>query len=295
VTANEIAANAVTANAIAANSIVASKIAADAVTANAINVDNLAAINANMGNITAGSISVGLLTGDVTDVYPVGLEIATSMGTSGLTTYADFWIPAPSSGIAKRQRISTDFVFSITNSSSSNYSAYFQYGLQYKGKTNIGTSIGAVTHVSFPIQYRQLVSLAGNVLDKIDNVGGVAKTNNGAGTYGVANIVGVSYDATANKTYVLMANIAVTFATNDTMFFSANRFESAGTFVANYQSLQTKMILANSIERFTLPMQQYFGSTTTATNLRPYVIASTNMNNLTGVLQTLKGTMENLA
>jgi len=235
------------------------------------------------------------LTGDVTEVYPIGIEVNNSMGTSGTTTYQDIWIPAPSLGISKRQRISADFTFSIQNSSSTNYSAYFQYGLQYKGKTNIGTSVGTVTHVSFPASYRQYVSLSGNVLDKIDNVGGVAKTNNGAGTYGVASIVGVSYDADDDKTYVLMANIATTFATGDTLYFSVNRFESAGTFVANYTSLQTKMIFANTTERFSLPIQQFFGSSTTATNVRPYVIASTNMNNLTGTFSTVKGTMENIA
>ena len=267
----------------------------DTITATKINVTNLAAINADMGTITAGSISVAFLTGDVTEVYPIGIEVNNSMGTSGTTTYQDIWIPAPSLGLSKRQRISADFTFSIQNSSSTNYSAFFQYGLQYKGKTNIGASVGTVTHVSFPASYRQYVSLAGNVLEKIDNVGGVAKTNNGAGTYGVASIVGVSYDADDDKTYVLMANIATTFATGDTLFFSVNRFESAGTFVANYQSLQTKMIFANTTERFSLPLQQYFGSSTTATNVRPYIIASTNMNNLTGTFSTVKGTMENIA
>ena len=247
------------------------------------------------GLIETDSIVVSKLSGDVTEVYPIGIEVNNSMGTSGTTTYQDIWIPAPSLGISKRQRISADFSFSIQNSSSTNYSAYFQYGLQYKGKTNIGTSVGTVTHVSFPASYRQYVSLAGNVLDKIDNVGGVAKTNNGAGTYGVASIVGVSYDADDDKTYVLMANIATTFATGDTLYFSVNRFESAGTFVANYTSLQTKMIFANTTERFSLPLQQFFGSSTTATNVRPYVIASTNMNNLTGTFSTVKGTMENIA
>ena len=276
-------------------SIGADQIIANSIGAGEIQVDNLAAINADMGTITAGSISVAFLTGDVTEVYPVGLEIASSMGTSGITTYQDIWIPAPSLGLSKRQHISADFVFSIQNSSSTNYSAFFQYGLQYKGKTNIGTSIGGVTQVSFPSQYRQLVSLTGNVLEKIDNVGGVAKTNNGAGTYGVATVVAVWFDASVNKTYVLMANLATTFSTGDTMFFSVNRFESAGTFVANYTSLQTKMILANTTERFTLPIQQYFGSSTTATNIRPYIIASSNMNNLTGTFQTVRGTMENLA
>ena len=275
--------------------ITVQRMTANSIVAQNIDTTNLAAINADLGTITAGSISVGLLTGDVTEAFPLGIEIASSMGTAGITTYQDFWIPTPTLSLSKRQRISADFVFSIQNSSSTNYSALFQYGLQYKGKTNIGSSVGQVTSVSFPAQYRQLVSLAGNVLEKIDNVGGVAKTNNGAGTYGVANVVSVYFDASVNKTYVLIANLATTFVTGDTMFFSVNRFEAAGTFVANYTSLQTKMIFGNSIERFTLPVQQYFGSSTTATNIRPYVIASTNMNNLTGTFESVKGTMENLA
>ena len=247
------------------------------------------------GLIETNSIVVSKLSGDVTEVYPLAIDANSTMGTSGTTTYQDFSFPAPSLGISKRQRISAQFVFSITNSSSSNYSAYFTYGLQYKSKTNIGTEIGTVTHVSFPASYRQSVSLAGNVLDKIDNVGGVAKTNNGAGTNGIASIQGVRYDADDNKTYVLIANAATTFATNDTMYFSVSRFESAGTFVSNYTSLQTRLVLANTVERFSLPLDQYFGSSTTATKVRPYVTASLNMNNLAGVLDEVKGTMENIA
>jgi hypothetical protein len=261
------------------------------------NVPNMQNLNGVIAasQINAGTITVNKLTGDVTEVYPLAIEENSTMGTSGTTTYQDFSFPAPSLGISKRQRISAQFVFSITNSSSSNYSAYFTYGLQYKSKTNIGTAVGTVTHVSFPASYRQSVSLAGNVLDKIDNVGGVAKTNNGAGTNGIASIQGVRYDADDNKTYVLIANAATTFATNDTMYFSVSRFESAGTFVSNYTSLQTRLILANTVERFSLPLDQYFGSSTTATNVRPYVTASLNMNNLAGVLGTVKGTMENIA
>lgn len=112
---DSIAANSVTATEIVAGTITATEIAADAVTAEKINVSNLAAINANMGTITAGSISSALITGDVTEVYPVGQYYYTAL-TSSAATLGSFTLPAPTNGILKRQKIDVNVLFKIVNS-----------------------------------------------------------------------------------------------------------------------------------------------------------------------------------
>ena len=294
---DSIAANSVTASAIVAGTITATEIATDAITAGKIDVANLAAINANMGNITAGSISSALITGDVTELYPVSLFPSSSMGTSGTTTYQDFWIPAPSSGIEKRQKVTADFAFTLNNTTSTSYKIYFQYGLQLKSKSALGISVGTVTHVSNPLSQHQLVSIAGNQLEKLDNQGSVAKTNNASGgSNAAATVRAVWFDHDDNKTYVLTANLGNTFSTNDTMFFSASKFASAGTFVSPNLIGQSAMYVPAGIElKVTLPLSNTFGASTTATNLRPFVIPYTNMNNVTGTFNYFKGTMENVS
>ena len=47
--------------------------------------------------------------------------------------------------------------------------------------------------------------------------------------------------------------------------------------------------------KVTLPLSNTFGASTTATNLRPFVIAYTNMNNVTGTFDYFKGTLENVS
>ena len=263
--------------------------------ANHITVSSLAAINADMGTITAGSISSALITGDVTEVYPIGMYINNSMGTTGTTTYQDFYIPAPTQGISKRQKAEITMNFKLYNSGSTDRTVTFSAGLQMKSKSATGISIGTVTHVSYPFSYHQYVSLAGNVLGAIDNVGSVAKTNNAAGTYGAGFVRGALYDADDNKTYVLVSNFQTTFVTGDTMFFSVSNFDSVGTFSQVYLGTQRVYVPAGHTITSDVNVTQYFGSSSTFTNLRPFVSASTNMQNVTGTFSEFRGTMENIA
>ena len=263
------------------------------------NVPNMQNLNGVIAasQINAGTITVNKLTGDVTELYPVSLFPSSSMGTSGTTTYQDFWIPTPDLDLSKRQKVTADFAFTLNNTTSTSYKIYFQYGLQLKSKSALGISVGTVTHVSNPLSNHQLVSISGNQLEKLDNQGSVAKTNNASGgSNAAATLRAVWFDHDDNKTYVLTANLGNTFSTNDTMFFSASKFASAGTFVSPNLIGQSAMYVPAGIElKVTLPLSNTFGASTTATNLRPFVIAYTNMNNVTGTFDYFKGTMENVS
>jgi len=275
--------------------ITVQRMTANSIVAENIDTTNLSAISADLGTVTAGSLAANLITGDVTEAFPIGTLIDASTGTSGTTTYQDFWIPAPSGGLTKRQKVELNFDFTFNNLSTTGYQVALYCGLQLKSKTSTGVAIGTVTQVSYPFSNHQYVSLVGNVLDKIDNIGGVAKTSNAAGTYGRGILVGAYYDASVNKTYVLVSNIQVTFATGDTMYFSQSKFESAGTFAQVYQGIEKVYIPANTNITHQVNISQYFGLSSTATNLRPYVVASTNMSNVQGTFERFRGTMENIA
>jgi len=263
------------------------------------NVPNMQNLNGVIAanQINAGTIAVNKLTGDVTELYPISLFPASSMGTTSTTTYQDFWIPTPDLNLSKRQKVTADFAFTLNNTTSTSYKIFFQYGLQIKSKSALGISVGTVTHVSNPLSQHQLVSIAGNQLEKLDNQGSVAKTNNASGgSNAAATVRAVWFDHDDNKTYVLTANLGNTFSTNDTMFFSASKFASAGTFVSPNLIGQSAMYVPAGIElKVTLPLSNTFGASTTATNLRPFVIPYTNMNNVTGTFNYFKGTMENVS
>ena len=301
ITADAIAANAVTANAIAANSIVASKIAADAITANKINVTNLAAINANMGNITAGSISSALITGDVTEVYPVAQYYFTNL-TSGAATMGSFTLPAPTSGILKRAKLDLNALFDIQNNNQTPLSqAALIFVIQKKSKGVNAVSVGQVTVESFSLQYNQLLSISGNVLDKLDVSGGVAPSADASGTNEPASIQAVFFDGAANKTFIQTSSLSAIFSTNDTLHFSDSKFTSSGTFVTpggfEFVFVATPPDPGGGVGRSSvyLPFKMSYGQSTTATDFRVRAHVSNAQSNVTYKIQRLTGTMENIS
>ena len=311
ITANEIAANAVTADAIAANSvtaseiaantITASQIAANAVTANEINVANLAAISANMGTITAGSISSALITGDVTEVYPIGQYYYTAL-TSSVATLGSFTIPAPTSGILKRQKIDINVLFLIVNSAQTPIAqAAIVFTVEKKSKGVNAVSVGSVTVESESIAYNQLLSISGNVLDKVDVSGGVAASADASGTNEPAYIQAVFYDSGANKTYIQCSAYTDLFSNGNTMYFSDSKFTSAGTWVTPTTTetiyVPTPPDPSSGVGNLSvyLPFKMSYGQTTTLTDYRVRSHVSNAQSGVTYTARRMVGTLENIS
>ena len=301
VTADAIAANSVTASEIAANTITASQIAANAVTANEINVANLAAISANMGTITAGSISSALITGDVTEVYPIGQYYYTDL-TSSQATLGSFTIPAPTSGILKRQKIDINVLFKIENANQTPYAqSSIVFTVQKKSKGVNAVTVGTVTVESESIAYNQLLSISGNVLDKIDVSGGVAASANASGTNEPAYIQAVFYDSGANKTYVQCSAYTDLFSNGNTMYFSDSKFTSAGTWVTPTTSenifIPTPPDPSSGLGYASvyLPFKMSYGQTTTLTDYRARANSSSGQSGVTYTAMRMIGTLENIS
>jgi len=311
ITANEIAANAVTADAIAANSvtaseiaantITASQIAANAVTANEINVANLAAISANMGTITAGSISSALITGDVTEVYPIGQYYYTAL-TSSAATLGSFTIPAPTNGILKRQKIDINVLFLIVNSAQTPIAqAAIVFTVEKKSKGVNAVSVGSVTVESESIAYNQLLSISGNVLDKVDVSGGVAASADASGTNEPAYIQAVYYDSGANKTYIQCSAYTDLFSNGNTMYFSDSKFTSAGTWVTPTTTeiiyVPTPPDPSSGVGNLSvyLPFKMSYGQTTTLTDYRVRSHVSNAQSGVTYTARRMVGTLENIS
>ena len=294
ITADAIAANAVTANAIAANSIVASKIAADAVTANKINVTNLAAINANMGTITAGSISVGLLTGDVTESYPLMLYPNLAL-TNSVQTVSSFSLPAPSLGISKRQKLAFNTKITIRNTNNSAVGTYaIRMDVQKKSKGVNAVSVGTVTIVSFA-SFVGVLYVSGNKLGVVDGAGGIADS---ASPSNVSNVQGVYYDQATNRTYITYSDQFNRFSNGETAYYSDSKFTSAGTWVTPSSGIAYQIRTpsgTNTFEDVNIPIDLFFGSSTTATDFRVRMFVVQNLSGFTFLLSYMRGFMENTA
>ena len=304
ITANEIAANAVTADAIAANSVTASEIAANtitssqiaanAVTANEINVANLAAINADMGTITAGSIAVGLLTGDVTETYPLMLYPQLALTTSA-ATIGSFSLPAPIPAISKRQKLGFNTKITMRNTNNSTVSSFvIRMDLQKKSKGVNAVSLGTVTVVSFS-NYVGVLYVSGNKLSIVDGVGGIAGS---ASPSNVSSVQGVYYDGANNRTYITYSDLFQRFSNGETAYYSDSKFTSAGTWVTPSSGIAYQVMPpsgTNAFEDVNIPIELFFGSSSTVTDFRIRMWSANTLGGFTFTVAYCRGFMENTA
>jgi len=253
------------------------------------------------GLITTNSIIVSKLSGDVTEVYPIGQYYYTAL-TSSAATMGSFTLPAPELGILKRQRIDVNVLFYIVNA---NQTAAAQssiiFTVQKKSKGVNAVTVGTVTSESTAIAYNQVVSIPGNQLDKVDVSGGVAASADASGSNEPAYIQAVYYDVTANKTYIQCSAYTTLFSNGNTLYFSDSKFTSAGTWVTP-STTETIFIptppdvgAGSGYASVYLPFKMSYGQTTTATDYRVRSHVSSAQSGVTYTAQRMVGTLENIS
>ena len=263
--------------------------------ADQINVTNLAAISANMGTITAGSISVALLTGDVTEVYPLMLYLNTVLTTTDIVI-ASWSLPAPSLSLYKRQKLSFTAKIDLKNTNNSTPSTNsISFNIEKKSKGVNAQSIGTVTLVSFS-NYQGLIYVSGNKLGIVDGVGGIGDSANPSNS---SNVLGVYYDSGTNRTYINYGANPNPFTTGDTCYYSDSKFTSAGDWVTPSDGFSYAVKVpegTNSRISMNIPIELFFGTTNTATDFR---IRSEMLSNIVSgqvfTVNYVRGTMENIA
>ena len=261
------------------------------------NLPNLQNMNGNItaNQITANTITVDKLSGDVSELYPTSVYANTTItSTQGFTQ--QFFMPAPSLSISKRQRIDMDFDFTVANTSGTDYQVEFQFGLQIKSKSATGVQVGAtggVTLSSNPFPFNWWIYISGNHLAALDNTGAVADNSSGTGN---GNINSVFYHADLNRTYIMVSASSVPFSTGDTLHFNPYRFASVGTYI-NPASLDDIRIHvpAGTTQTVRHNIAKTYGESTTATEFRPTIVGTTNITNVTAKLMKYSGTMENVS
>ena len=253
------------------------------------------------GLITTDSITVNKLSGDVTEVYPIAQYYYTAL-TSSEATLGSFTLPAPTSSILKRQKIDINVLFKIVNSAQTPTSqAAIVFTVEKKSKGVNGVSVGTVTVESESLSYNQLLSISGNVLDKVDISGGVAASVDASGTNEPAFIQAIYYDSGSNKTFIQCSALTDLFSTGNTMYFSDSKFNSAGTWVTPttsesiFVTTPPDPVGGVGTSSIYLPFKMSYGQTTTLTDYRVRAQVSNAQSGVTYTAQRMLGTLENIS
>ena len=250
------------------------------------------------GSITAqqvatSSLTVDKITGDVTETYPVYLELNASISsTAGFSTA--FSLPAPDLNLDKRQKVNVNVNFTVTNSNSLASSPQLYMWIQKKSKGASTVTIGTVTHVSYPRMFLQLVYVSGNKLDLFDSAGAVSDTSTGSS--GAASVVDVYYDHVNDRTYIGSAYPTALFTTGDTMYYNPDVWTSAGTWISPEATSRFKVVtLGSDNTRDQRNLSITFGKTGTATEFRLAYQFASSYSGISGQLNNFGGTIENVA
>ncbi len=217
ITTDVIAANAITANEILSGSITADEIAADSITGDRITADSITG-----EKIAADTIQVNQLTGDVGEVYP--FMFSDNNGIGSTPTYSDeFTLQAPDL-IEKTPKITAKVEYAGQGATT----------VQMKAKSTTafllaGSGAVTVSAMSGFFQYSQILTIGGDQTKKIDYTGAVSDAANAAN--GVANIIGIRYDSTNNKTILTVRATFNLFSQGDDVYYHKYKWVSAGTFV----------------------------------------------------------------
>ena len=267
-----------------------------------ISVNNLAAISANLGTVTAGSLASNLITGDVSEVYPLMRSVSTSVSTSFTDKFL-FSIPAPTNGIAKRQKIDATIVFRIANEGQNtpNAKTFISVRCMKKSKGVNAVSVGTVVAVDNDTSFTQVIEISGNVLNVVDISGGVATTNNASGTNEPATIRDVFYDAATNRTFIGIEASGIVFSASDSVFYSDSKFTSSGTFTATlvdqiyFQITPPDPDDTLGRQSIFFPYRGTFGTTTTATEFKIQAKRTNLQSSCSLDINQIFGTLENIS
>ena len=233
-------------------------------------------------------------------------DLMRSISTSVSTSFADkflFSIPAPTNGIAKRQKIDATIVFRISNAGqdSPNAKTFISVRCLKKSKGVNAVNVGTVAAVDNSTSFTQIIEIAGNVLDKIDISGGVATTNDASATNEPATIRDVFYDASTNRTFVGIEASGIVFSASNNVFYSDSKFTSSGTFTTTlvdqiyFQITPPDPDDTLGRQSIFFPYRGTFGTTSTATEFKIQAKQTNLQSSCSLDINSIFGTLENIS
>jgi len=251
-----------------AASIVANSITAGQIAAGAINTDELAANAVNADKIQVNSITANKISGDISEVFNLGVFIYPQHTvTSSKTTACEFTVPAPDSAIKKYASLVGRFKYA-PSADLNDCVLRLQFERKSTG-TSSGTSIGTVQGFGSIAPFFHYVEVSGNKSTDIDTFGGLANAQTSPST--IVTPAAVEYQSTTDRTRIIYGNASAGTPsfTSGTIYYNEDRWLSTGTWLVDASGQQFYPIPAIGLATsYTMPLNQALANSSTEENYR---------------------------
>ncbi len=251
-----------------AASIVANSLTAGQIAAGAISTDELAANAVTAEKILAASITANKISGDISEVFNLGVFIYPQHTvTSSKTTACEFTVPAPDSAIKKYASLVGRFKYA-PSADLNDCVLRLQFERKSTG-TSSGTSIGTVQGSGSIAPFFHYVEVSGNKSTVIDTFGGLANAQTSPST--IVTPAAVEYQSTTDRTRIIYGNASsgTPSFTSGTIYYNEDRWLSTGTWLVDASGQQFYPIPAIGLATsYTMPLNQALANSSTEENYR---------------------------
>jgi hypothetical protein len=288
----QIADDAVTNTKLADNSVGTTQLGDFIITTNKLTTNAVATAKIADDAVTSAKIS-----GPFSSKHAFSTTGTQSISTTSAVTIYEPDIPAPPGGNEATQSLNAAIRVRFYNSSSSSIKENHQWNIKVaiKSKTNAGFSLGTATYSSSPSSYNAWYYVSGDKTSSFaSNRGGVGTSSTGAN---LGAFVGVYYDSVNDRTYFRVSKFpdATTAYNGVEVFYSTVNFASSGTFVNDlgFNNQYVTIGSTTAYQTIELPLVFSFGRSTTATETRIVFDHVSSITNLSTVITSISGYVEN--
>jgi len=252
------------------------------------------------GNLLVdGTLNATKIEGDVTETFsmqyfPSPQSVAISRGVGSLSTVHEFVVPAPDNSLSKRNVLSLDIDIEskLPTSASPDLFEYAFY-LERKSKGESPVLLGTASTATGVSGQRQTITISGDVTEQVGLIGSISSSDTG---YNNGQVCSVWFDGTDTNIQLFQFGTP-SISAGDSVYYSADDFNSAGTWVAALPiARNTFYILDDDDYRiYSTPFNYHLSSTTTATELRIRSYYDSTETTGSSYIYAIKGTISNVA
>ena len=254
--------------------------------------------NVTTAKIANDAVTSAKITGPFSSKHAFSTTGTQSISTTSAVTIYEPDIPAPPGGNEATQSLNAAIRVRFYNSSSSSIKENHQWKINVaiKSKTNAGFSLGTATFSSSPSSYNAWYYVSGDKTSSFaSNRGGVGTSSTGANA---GAFVGVYYDSVNDRTYFRVSKFpdATTAYNGVEVFYSTVNFAGSGTFVNDlgFNNQYVTIGSTTAYQTIELPLVFSFGKSTTATKVRIQFDHVSSITNLSTVITSISGYVENI-
>ena len=254
--------------------------------------------NVTTAKIADDAVTSAKITGPFSSKHAFSTTGTQTISTTSAVTIYEPDIPAPPGGNEATQSINAVIRVRFYNSSSSSVKENHQWKMNVaiKSKTNVGTSLGTATFLFSPSTYNAWYYVSGDKTSIFaSSRGGLSTSSTGAN---LGAFVGVYYDAANDRTVFRVSKFpdATTVYNGVEVFYSNVNFSSSGTFVNDigFNNQYLTIGSTTAYQTVDVPLVFSLGRSTTATEVRIQFDHVSSTTNLSTVITSINGYVENI-